>query len=86
MTFLSRITDDGYGNNAASVLNVFEDQATRYYSRRFSCYIFTIHIIYLQRTLSCLDQTSIGNRDDALKKTYRGLVNLKHVSFFHNIF
>ena len=26
-----------------------------------------------------MDESNIGNRDDALRKTYRGLVNLRHV-------
>jgi hypothetical protein len=31
-----------------------------------------------------VDETNVGNRDDALKKTYRGLVNLKYVLLIVN--
>src|ERR1700676_2317609 len=38
-----------------------------------------IYIYICSDPSPAVDETNVGNRDDALKKTYRGLVNLKYV-------
>ena len=38
-----------------------------------------IYIYICSEPSPAVDETNVSNRDDALKKTYRGLVNLKYV-------
>jgi hypothetical protein len=71
--------DEEDDNDDASEAEVYlEDQTTRYYSHYLACCI-NMCLYVCSEPSPDVDETNVGNRDDELRKTYRGLVNLRYV-------
>lgn len=77
--FICIIRDEEDDDNASEAETYLENQTTRYCKRYRAC-CRSLCLYVCSEPSPPVDETNVGNRDDALKKTYRGLVNLRYGS------
>jgi hypothetical protein len=83
LIFICIIRDKEDDNNNASEAETYlEDQTTRYYLRYLTCGYLCLCVC--SEPSPAVDETNVGNRDDELRNTYRGLANLRHVLLILN--
>jgi len=78
--FIRVIRVEGDDNNYASETETYlEDQTTRYYLHYLPCCRY-LCLYFCSEPSPVVGEKNVGNRDDELRKTYRGLANLRHVA------